>query len=163
MAPNPLRQREVITRAYEVCGVDPASVTYVEAHGTGTAVGDPIELRSLSHAFPARPDGRPRLLGSVKTNVGHLLNAAALPSLVKVVLALGHGRLPASLHQTPPSPAVGQSGFALVTQERAWPSSGPRTAGVNAFGFGGTNAHAVLEQAPRPWDTIRAGAAVRTC
>ncbi|MET8480693.1 amino acid adenylation domain-containing protein [Streptomyces clavifer] len=148
MAPNPLRQREAITRAYEVCGVDPASVTYVEAHGTGTAVGDPIELRSLAHAFPARPDGRPRLLGSVKTNVGHLLNAAALPSLVKVVLALGHGRLPASLHHTPPSPALGRAGFALVTETGAWPSDGPRRAGVNAFGFGGTNAHAVVEQAP---------------
>ncbi|MGW7414201.1 amino acid adenylation domain-containing protein [Streptomyces sp. NPDC054863] len=148
MAPNPLRQREVITRAYEVCGVDPASVTYVEAHGTGTAIGDPIELRSLAHVFPAGPDGRPRLLGSVKTNIGHLLNAAALPSLVKVVLALGHGRLPASLHHTPPSPAVERSGFALVTEPVAWPSSGPRRAGVNAFGFGGTNAHAVLEQAP---------------
>ncbi|MER5199773.1 non-ribosomal peptide synthetase/type I polyketide synthase [Streptomyces sp. NPDC002755] len=153
MAPNPLRQREVITRAYEVCGVDPASVTYVEAHGTGTAVGDPIELRSLAHAFPAREDGRPRLLGSVKTNVGHLLNAAALPSLVKVVLALRHGRLPASLHHTPPSPAVERSGFALVTEAVAWPSTGssvPLRAGVNAFGFGGTNAHAVLEQAPPP-------------
>ncbi len=62
MAPHPLRQREVITRAYEAAGVDPAAVTYVEAHGTGTAVGDPIELRSLGHAFPARPDGAPRLL-----------------------------------------------------------------------------------------------------
>ncbi|WP_371673832.1 amino acid adenylation domain-containing protein [Streptomyces sp. NBC_00289] len=150
MAPNPLRQREVISRAYEACGVDPESVTYVEAHGTGTAVGDPIELRSLAHAFPRRADGLPRLLGSVKTNVGHLLNAAALPSLVKVVLALGHGRLPASLHHTPPSPALERSGFALVTEAGAWPSAGPRRAGVNAFGFGGTNAHAVLEQAPPP-------------
>lgn len=159
MAPNPLRQREVITRAYEVCGVDPASVTYVEAHGTGTAVGDPIELRSLAHALPAREDGLPRLLGSVKTNVGHLLNAAALPSLVKVVLALRHGRLPASLHHTPPSPAVERSGFALVTEASPWPStgpSGPRRAGVNAFGFGGTNAHAVLEQAPPPLTPERA-------
>ncbi|MFJ2261561.1 amino acid adenylation domain-containing protein [Streptomyces sp. NPDC087844] len=153
MAPNPLRQREVITRAYEVGGIDPASVTYVEAHGTGTAVGDPIELRSLAHAFPPRADGRPRLLCSVKTNIGHLLNAAALPSLVKVVLALRHGRLPASLHHSPPSPAVERSGFALVTEAADWPSagpSGPRRAGVNAFGFGGTNAHAVLEQAPAP-------------
>ncbi|KOV35526.1 hybrid non-ribosomal peptide synthetase/type I polyketide synthase [Streptomyces sp. XY152] len=148
MAPNPLRQREVITRAHRDCGVDPASVTYVEAHGTGTAVGDPIELRSLAHAFPPRPDGRPRLLGSVKTNIGHLLNAAALPSLVKVVLALGHGRLPASLHHTPPSPAVERAGFALVAEETDWESDGPRRAGVNAFGFGGTNAHAVLEEAP---------------
>lgn len=140
----------MISRAYEACGVDPESVTYVEAHGTGTAVGDPIELRSLAHAFPRRADGLPRLLGSVKTNVGHLLNAAALPSLVKVVLALGHGRLPASLHHTPPSPALERSGFALVTEAGAWPSAGPRRAGVNAFGFGGTNAHAVLEQAPPP-------------
>ncbi|NED20144.1 type I polyketide synthase, partial [Streptomyces sp. SID9913] len=148
MAPNPLRQREVITRAYEVCGVDPASVTYVEAHGTGTPVGDPIELRSLAHAFPARPDGRDRLLGSVKTNIGHLLNAAALPSLVKVVLALRHGRLPASLHGARPSPAVERAGFALVTEATRWEADGPRRAGVNAFGFGGTNAHAVLEEAP---------------
>lgn len=148
MAPNPLRQREVITRAYEAAGVDPASVTYVEAHGTGTAVGDPIELRSLAHAFPVRPDGVPRLLGSVKSNIGHLLNAAALPSLVKVVLALNHRRLPPSLHHTSPSPGLAPAGFSVVTEAREWTASGPLVAGVNAFGFGGTNAHAVLEQAP---------------
>ncbi|MFJ5864949.1 amino acid adenylation domain-containing protein [Streptomyces parvus] len=148
MAPNPLRQREVITRAYEAAGVDPASVTYVEAHGTGTAVGDPIELRSLAHAFPVRPDGEPRLLGSVKTNIGHLLNAAALPALVKVVLALGHRRLPPSLHHTPPAPGLALAGFSVVAEARDWTSAGPLVAGINAFGFGGTNAHAVLEQAP---------------
>ncbi|MEU3578281.1 amino acid adenylation domain-containing protein [Streptomyces globisporus] len=148
MAPNPLRQREVITRAYEAAGVDPASVTYVEAHGTGTAVGDPIELRSLAHAFPVRPDGEPRLLGSVKTNIGHLLNAAALPALVKVVLALGHRRLPASLHHTPPAPGLAPAGFSVVAEARDWTAAGPLVAGINAFGFGGTNAHAVLEQAP---------------
>ncbi|WP_143672494.1 type I polyketide synthase, partial [Streptomyces sp. rh206] len=150
MAPNPLRQREVITRAYEAAGVDPASVTYVEAHGTGTAVGDPIELRSLNHAFPERPDGEPRLLGSVKTNIGHLLNAAALPALVKVVLALGHRRLPPSLHHAPASPGLAPAGFTVVTEARDWTSTGPLVAGINAFGFGGTNAHAVLEQAPPP-------------
>lgn len=150
MAPNPLRQREAITRAYEAAGVDPASVTYVEAHGTGTAVGDPIELRSLAHAFPVRPDGEPRLLGSVKTNIGHLLNAAALPALVKVVLALGHRRLPPSLHHTPASPDLAPAGFSVVTEARDWTSDGPLVAGINAFGFGGTNAHAVLEQAPLP-------------
>ncbi|MFE9461754.1 amino acid adenylation domain-containing protein [Streptomyces californicus] len=148
MAPHPLRQREVITRAYESAGVDPAAVTYVEAHGTGTAVGDPIELRSLGHAFPARPDGTPRLLGSVKTNIGHLLNAAALPSLVKVVLALGHRRLPPSLHHATPSAGLAPAGFRVVTEAREWTSAGPLVAGINAFGFGGTNAHAVLEQAP---------------
>ncbi|MFJ8255110.1 amino acid adenylation domain-containing protein [Streptomyces sp. NPDC094466] len=150
MAPNPLRQREVITRAYEAAGVDPASVSYVEAHGTGTAVGDPIELRSLAHAFPGRPDGEPRLLGSVKTNIGHLLNAAALPALVKVVLALGHRRLPPSLHHSPASPGLAAAGFTVVAEPRHWTSAGPLVAGINAFGFGGTNAHAVLEQAPPP-------------
>ncbi|MFD5201679.1 amino acid adenylation domain-containing protein, partial [Streptomyces sp. NPDC058375] len=150
MAPNPLRQREVISRAYEAAGIDPASVTYVEAHGTGTAVGDPIELRSLAHAFPARPDGEPRSLGSVKTNIGHLLNAAALPALVKVVLALGHRRLPPSLHHSPASPGLAPAGFSVVAKAREWTSAGPRVAGINAFGFGGTNAHAVLEQAPPP-------------
>ncbi|MFD4233444.1 amino acid adenylation domain-containing protein [Streptomyces sp. NPDC058542] len=150
MAPNPLRQREVITRAYEAAGVDPASVTYVEAHGTGTAVGDPIELRSLAHAFPERTDGEARLVGSVKTNIGHLLNAAALPALVKVVLALGHRRLPPSLHHAPASPGLAPAGFSVVTEARDWTSAGPLVAGINAFGFGGTNAHAVLEQAPPP-------------
>ncbi|WP_404951095.1 amino acid adenylation domain-containing protein [Streptomyces sp. ARC12] len=150
MAPNPLRQREVITRAYEAAGVDPASVTYVEAHGTGTAVGDPIELRSLNHAFPERPDGETRLVGSVKTNIGHLLNAAALPALVKVVLALGHRRLPPSLHHAPASPRLAPAGFTVVAEARDWTSTGPLVAGINAFGFGGTNAHAVLEQAPPP-------------
>ncbi|MFD8619295.1 amino acid adenylation domain-containing protein [Streptomyces sp. NPDC059513] len=159
MAPNPLRQREVITRAYEAAGVDPASVTYVEAHGTGTAVGDPIELRSLAHAFPVRADGEPRLLGSVKTNVGHLLNAAALPALVKVVLALGHRRLPPSSHHASPSPGLAPAGFSVVTEAREWTSAGPLVAGINAFGFGGTNAHAVLEEAPprAPHESVEAG------
>lgn len=164
MAPNPLRQREVISRAYEAAGVDPASVTYVEAHGTGTAVGDPIELRSLAHAFPVRADGEPRLLGSVKTNIGHLLNAAALPALVKVVLALGHRRLPPSLHHASPSPGLASAGFSVVTEDREWISAGPLVAGINAFGFGGTNAHAVLEEAPprAPYEGASAGAHLLT-
>ncbi|OKJ62595.1 hybrid non-ribosomal peptide synthetase/type I polyketide synthase [Streptomyces sp. CB02261] len=150
MAPNPLTQGDVITRAYRDAGVDPDSVTYVEAHGTGTPVGDPVEVRSLAHAFPPRADGRPRLLGSVKTNVGHLLNAAGMPSLVKVVLALGRRRLPPSAHAAARAPALdlAGSGFALLEEERDWVAPGPLVAGVNAFGFGGTNAHAVLEEAP---------------
>ncbi|MEU4154908.1 amino acid adenylation domain-containing protein [Actinoplanes sp. NPDC026670] len=147
MAPNPLLQREVIADAYRECGVDPAVVSYVEAHGTGTAVGDPIEARSLAHAFPPRPDGRARMLGSVKTNIGHLLNVAGLPALVKVILALKHGELPPSLHHDRPSPRfdLAAAGFEVVTERRPWP--GPRTAGVNGFGFGGTNAHVILEAA----------------
>ncbi|MFJ2442877.1 amino acid adenylation domain-containing protein [Streptomyces sp. NPDC087658] len=153
-APNPLRQREVIARAYREAGVDPGVVSYVEAHGTGTAIGDPIELKSLAHAFPPRADGRPRLLGSVKTNLGHLLNAAGMPGLLKVVLALGKRQLPASLHHAPLSPGPAAAGFAVVAEHRDWDapdaSDGPLVAGVNAFGFGGTNAHAILEEAPEP-------------
>ncbi|MFE5487351.1 amino acid adenylation domain-containing protein [Streptomyces sp. NPDC056527] len=150
MAPNPLTQRDVITRTYRDAGIDPESVSYVEAHGTGTPIGDPVEVRSLAHAFPPRADGRLRLLGSVKANVGHLLNAAGMPSLVKVVLALGRRQLPPSPLRTVPAPALDltASGFALVDEVRDWEAPGPLVAGVNAFGFGGTNAHAVLEEAP---------------
>ncbi|WP_406066352.1 amino acid adenylation domain-containing protein [Streptomyces sp. NBC_01077] len=150
MAPNPLTQREVITQAYRDAGIDPESVSYVEAHGTGTPIGDPVEVRSLAHAFPPLADGRLRLLGSVKTNVGHLLNAAGMPSLVKVVLALGRRRLPPSPLQSVPAPGLdlAGSGFALVDSVRSWEAPGPLVAGVNAFGFGGTNAHAVLQEAP---------------
>ncbi|MFD9035428.1 amino acid adenylation domain-containing protein [Streptomyces sp. NPDC059567] len=150
MAPNPLTQRDVITRTYRDAGIDPESVSYVEAHGTGTPIGDPVEVRSIAHAFPPRADGRLRLLGSVKTNVGHLLNAAAMPSLVKIVLALGRRQLPPSPLRTAPAPALdlAASGFALVDEARDWDAPCPLVAGVNAFGFGGTNAHAVLEEAP---------------
>jgi acyl transferase domain-containing protein/acyl-CoA synthetase (AMP-forming)/AMP-acid ligase II/acyl carrier protein len=153
LAPTPRGQREVIGRAYEECGVDPADVSYVEAHGTGTPIGDPVEAQSLGQAFPPRADGAPRLVGSVKANLGHLLNAAGMPALVKVVLALSHRRLPPSLGSTEPAPFLGRSapGFRLVAGNEEWTGvrGRPLTAGVNSFGFGGTNAHAVLEEAPR--------------
>ncbi|MEV6634975.1 amino acid adenylation domain-containing protein [Actinoplanes sp. NPDC051470] len=144
MAPNPSLQREVIADAYRNSGVDPAEVSYVEAHGTGTAVGDPVEARSLAYAFPPRPDGRPRFLGSVKTNIGHLLNAAGMPALVKVILALRHRELPPSLHHDRPSPRfdLAATGFEVVTEHRPW--TGALIAGVNGFGFGGTNAHVIV-------------------
>ena len=150
MAPNPLLQQQVIADAYRDGGVDPADVTYVEAHGTGTAIGDPIEARSLAYAFGPRPGGVPRLLGSVKTNIGHLLNVAGLPALVKVVLALHHRELPPSLHYHRPSPRfdLAAAGFEVITERRAW--AGPYVAGVNGFGFGGTNAHVILAAPPTP-------------
>ncbi|WP_432192487.1 amino acid adenylation domain-containing protein [Streptomyces sp. bgisy027] len=150
LAPNPRTQREVITQAYAECGIAPDAVTYVEAHGTGTPVGDPVEAQSLGHAFPPRADGLPRLLGSVKANIGHLLNAAGMPGLVKTVLALQHRQVPATPHTTPAAPYLERvaPGFELATEQREWRSAGPLIAGVNAFGFGGTNAHAVLEEAP---------------
>ncbi|MCL8017347.1 type I polyketide synthase, partial [Streptomyces sp. AS02] len=150
LAPNPRTQREVITQAYVECGVDPDAVSYVEAHGTGTPVGDPIEAQSLGHAFPPRSDGIARLLGSVKANIGHLLNAAGMPGLIKTVLALQHRRIPPAPHTTTPAPYLERvaPGFELVTEQREWRTPGHLVAGVNAFGFGGTNAHAVLEEAP---------------
>lgn len=165
LAPNPLRQREVIAQAYRDSGVDPTIVSYVEAHGTGTELGDPVEVRSLAYAFPPRPDGRPRLLGSVKSNLGHLLNAAGMPALVKVIMALRHRQLPPSLHVDTPSPRLdlAGAGFEVVTGARDWVGDGPLTAGVNAFGFGGTNAHAILQQAdpaPAPASQQAAGATV---
>ncbi|MER7167172.1 amino acid adenylation domain-containing protein [Micromonospora sp. NPDC000207] len=150
LAPNPNRQWEVIARAYRDAGADPASVSYVEAHGTGTGIGDPVEVRSLAAAFPPPADGVPRRLGSVKTNLGHLLNAAGMPALVKVVLALRHRHLPPSLHHTRPSSRfdLDAAGFTVVTEAHPWTAPGPLVAGVNGFGFGGTNAHAVLREAP---------------
>ncbi|WP_369166528.1 amino acid adenylation domain-containing protein [Streptomyces sp. R28] len=150
LAPNPRTQREVITQAYGACGIDPEAVSYVEAHGTGTPVGDPVEAQSLGHVFPPRTDGLPRLLGSVKANIGHLLNAAGMPGLVKTVLALQHRQVPPAPNTTPPAPYLQHvaPGFELVTEQREWRAPGPLIAGVNAFGFGGTNAHAVLEEAP---------------
>ncbi|WP_406208614.1 amino acid adenylation domain-containing protein [Streptomyces sp. NBC_01017] len=153
LAPNPRTQREVITQAYGECGIDPAAVSYVEAHGTGTPVGDPVEAQSLGHAFPPRADGVPRLLGSVKANIGHLLNAAGMPGLVKTVLALQHRQVPPTPNTIPAAPYLQRvaPGFELVTEQRELRAqgTGPLIAGVNAFGFGGTNAHAVLEEAPR--------------
>ncbi|MER5942316.1 amino acid adenylation domain-containing protein [Streptomyces sp. NPDC001928] len=150
LAPNPRTQREVITRAYDECGIDPDAVTYVEAHGTGTPVGDPIEAQSLGHAFAPRTDGQPRLLGSVKANIGHLLNAAGMPALVKTVLALQHRQIPPTPHTARTASYLERvaPGFRLATEQQQWRAPGPLVAGVNAFGFGGTNAHAVLEEAP---------------
>ncbi|WP_122261633.1 non-ribosomal peptide synthetase/type I polyketide synthase [Ornithinimicrobium cerasi] len=155
MAPNPLLQEAVIGAAYRDAGIDPATVSYVEAHGTGTAIGDPIEARSLMRSFPAS-DG-PRWIGSVKTNVGHLLNAAGMPSLLKVVLSLHHRRLPPSLHYSGPSPEfdLASAGLSVVTEPRPWTGPPPLRAGIDSFGFGGTNAHVILEQAldePPPAD-----------
>ena len=150
MAPNPLLQEAVISQAYRDAGIDPATVTYLEAHGTGTTIGDPIEARSLMRTFVAAPRTGPRWLGSVKTNVGHLLNAAGMPSLVKVVLSLTHRALPPTLHYNDPSPAfdLTGAGFEVVTELREWTADGPLRAGINGFGFGGTNAHVILEEAP---------------
>jgi phthiocerol/phenolphthiocerol synthesis type-I polyketide synthase D len=151
-APNPDAQQDLLRRAYACAGIDPADVDYVEAHGTGTPLGDPIEASALGAVLGrGRPADRPLLIGSVKTNLGHLEAAAGITGLIKVVLAMVNRRLPASLHFTDPNPNIpfDDLRLAMVAEQQPWPSRGrPVTAGVSGFGFGGTNAHVVVEQAP---------------
>jgi acyl transferase domain-containing protein/thioesterase domain-containing protein len=130
--------------------VPAAEVDYVEAHGTGTALGDPVEAGALGAVLGrGREPEQPLLIGSVKTNLGHLEAAAGIAGLAKTVLALHHGALPPHLHFTAPSPHIDFDELALrvVTEAEPWPRySGTATAGVSAFGFGGTNAHVVLQE-----------------
>jgi natural product biosynthesis luciferase-like monooxygenase protein len=155
-APNGPAQERVIRGALARAGVAAADISYVEAHGTGTALGDPIEALALGAALgAARPAGAPLLLGSVKTNLGHLEAAAGIASLAKVVLALRHGEIPASLHCRNPSPHIPWERLPLRVVDRRipWPAppgGAPRRAGVSSFGFTGTNAHLVVEEAPPP-------------
>jgi phthiocerol/phenolphthiocerol synthesis type-I polyketide synthase D len=153
-APNAEAQEELLRRAYIDCGIDPREVDYVEAHGTGTLLGDPIEARALGNILGAgRDPSRPLLIGSAKSNFGHLEAAAGIIGLIKVVLALDHRRIPASLHYTEGHPHIDFAalGLAVAARTTDWRSPGRSArAGVSSFGFGGTNAHVVAEQAPPP-------------
>ncbi|MEV7039720.1 beta-ketoacyl synthase N-terminal-like domain-containing protein [Amycolatopsis sp. NPDC051061] len=147
-APNPSAQADLLRSAYAVAGVEPSTVDYVEAHGTGTPLGDPLEAGALATVLGREPD-RPLLLGSVKSNLGHLEGAAGIAGLLKVVLAMTHRRLPPSLHFRSPNPHIDFTGLRVVTSGTEWPRySGTARAGVSAFGFGGTNAHVVVEEWP---------------
>jgi amino acid adenylation domain-containing protein len=152
MAPNPLAQEAVLHEAYKRAGVSPGQVQYVEAHGTGTFLGDPIEARALGTVLATeRPEGDLCAIGSVKTNIGHLEAAAGVAGLIKVALALKHRQLPPSLHFQEPNPHIPFDTLSLQVQTRLepWPEGvGPALAGVSSFGFGGTNAHVVLQEAP---------------
>ncbi|MFE3553306.1 SDR family NAD(P)-dependent oxidoreductase [Streptomyces sp. NPDC059193] len=148
-APNPRAQAEVLRAAWQDAAVAPRHVSYVEAHGTGTLLGDPIEAEALATVFA---DGReePLRIGSAKTNFGHLEPAAGVVGLMKTALALHHGELPASLHFETPNPHIDfEAGrLEVVAERRPWPHGSRRYAGVSSFGFGGTNAHIALEEAP---------------
>ncbi len=150
--PSGAAQEALIREALAKAGVKPREVDYVEAHGTGTALGDPIEVRALSAALgEERTPDRPIVIGSVKTNVGHLESAAGMASVIKTVLALQHREIPASLHFREPNPHIAWSELPVTvpTAPTAWTSdNGPRTAGVSSFGFSGTNAHIVLQEPP---------------
>jgi len=153
-APSTEGQAAVIAQALGVADIDPRTVTYVEAHGTGTALGDPIEVEGLSTVYQQDTDDRGWCgIGSVKTNIGHLGQAAGIAGLIKTVLALEHGLLPASLHFQQPNPKIDFSStpFFVNASLKTWDANGmPRRAAVSSFGIGGTNAHLVLEEAPSP-------------
>ena len=148
--PNGPAQERVIGEALARAGLEPGSVDYLEAHGTGTELGDPIEVRAAAAAYgEGRDADRPLLLGSVKTNVGHLESAAGVAGVVKVLLAMRHGVIPKHLHFERPNPRLDWDSLPVrVTREATpWPENPgrPLRAGVSSFGFSGTNAHLILE------------------
>jgi acyl transferase domain-containing protein/acyl carrier protein len=153
-APSVEGQAEVIAEAIALAEVDPETITYIETHGTGTRLGDPIEVTALTQAF--RGNGAEAnqycAIGSVKTNIGHLVNAGGVASLIKTVLAMQHGQIPPSLHFDEPNPEIDfeNSPFYVATKLTDWKTDGfPRRAGVSSFGIGGTNVHMIVEEAPQ--------------
>ena len=154
IAPSPEGQTVAISRALEDAGIGPETIGYVEAHGTGTRLGDPIEIQALTDVY-RRFTKRERYcaIGSVKPNVGHLRHASGAIGLLRASMALQHRILPPSIHFETPNPEIDfdSSPFFVPTEPRDWESSGhPRRAAVSAFGFGGTNAHVILEEPPPP-------------
>jgi polyketide synthase 12 len=152
-APNGLAQEKVLRQALQNARLTGSQLSYVEAHGTGTALGDPIEVEALAAVMgQPRRDGSVCRLGSVKTNLGHLEGAAGVAGLIKVVLSMEHQTIPPHLHFKKLNPLISLEGTCLAIGSEAvpWPREAlPRCAGVSSFGFGGTNAHVVLEEAPR--------------
>jgi malonyl CoA-acyl carrier protein transacylase len=148
-------QEELIRQALANAGIDePAQVSYIEAHGTGTSLGDPIEVKALGAVFGKnRLQNKPLVIGSVKTNLGHLEGAAGIAGLIKVVLSLQNKEIPPNLHFKEPNPYIAWEKLPVIvpTQRFPWLAEGERgrIAGVSSFGFSGTNAHVVLEEAPR--------------
>ena len=152
--PSRSSQQALVAEACRLASISPHDIQYVEAHGTGTAVGDPIETRALGTILGAgRQPGEECLIGSVKTNIGHLESGAGIAGIIKVALCLKHGLVPPNLHFKNPNPAIDFAGMRLKVPTEATPlktdAQHRLLACINSFGFGGTNAHAVLEAVPQ--------------
>jgi acyl transferase domain-containing protein/short-subunit dehydrogenase len=151
-APNRAAQEAVIRQALASGAISREEIDYIEAHGTGTALGDPIEARALASVLgPGRTQEHPLVVGSVKTNIGHLESAAGIAGLIKTVLALQHERIPPHLNFKQMNPLIDWNGMPveIPVKGRQWPrGSRRRLAGISSFGFSGTNAHAILEESP---------------
>jgi acyl transferase domain-containing protein len=154
-APNGLAQQAVISQALTRAKVSPSQISCIEAHGTGTFLGDPVEANALKAVLMQnRSMNQPCFIGSVKTNIGHLESAAGIAGLIKTTLALHHKKIPLSLHLKQLNPHIdfNNTPLSIPTQTVNWPHAdqSPKTAGVSSFGFGGTNAHVILQEAPEP-------------
>ena len=160
-APSVDRQADAIVEALAVADIDASTIGYVETHGTATKLGDPIEVAGLAQAFQRSTDSvlntKQCAIGSVKTNIGHLDEAAGIAGLIKAALAVQHGQIPPSLHYANPNPQIDfdATPFFVNTELREWFRNGhPRRAGVSSFGVGGTNSHVVLEEPPVQQTTV---------
>lgn len=156
-APNPESQKLVIRKALENAGRTAHEIDYLEAHGTGTELGDPIEMNAAASVLAAgREKSAPLLVGSVKTNLGHLEAAAGIAGVIKTVLAIQKNQIPAHLHFETPNPHINweRDAVEVVTEARAWPGDDRHTAGVSAFGMSGTNAHIIIESPPTEQGTV---------
>lgn len=155
--PNGKSQEKLIWEAYKQANVTPSQIQYVEAHGTGTPTGDPIEANAIGSVLSTgRSNEAPCLIGSVKTNIGHTESASGVAGLMKVALSLKHGQIPPNLHFEEPNPKIRFDEYKLriPTELEPWPDvEGVRLASLNSFGFGGTNAHLVIQEAPAVIDT----------
>jgi acyl transferase domain-containing protein len=163
--PNGVAQAELIQRTLKRAGLKSTDISYVEAHGTGTALGDPIEVNALAQTYgEGRDASRPLMLGSVKSNIGHLEAAAGIASIIKTVLALGHKKIPGNLHFKTLNPKIDLESIPAVVVDtlRDWPEKPgqKRCAGISSFGFTGTNAHVILEEAPT--DSVESNSAERS-